>query len=181
VVTVLGKKALQVWDAQDGRKPRRLDVGIENIHDFSFSPDGKIIAAVGFQFEPEKPLAVHRVKFVDFATGSQFAKSEWDKQGDVWRLSCSPDSKTVAIAARGRPMQIKLANGRTRSDGSRADVTISCVDSESGHERREIVIPESYVNSLAFSPDGQLLAAGTSFDWELRSQMRSWLMGRYWE
>ncbi len=81
-------------------------------------------------------------------------------------MAVSPDGKTVAIAARGRAKQIKMADGRTRSDGSRADSTISWVDSESGQERREIVIPESYVNSLAFSADGKLLAAGTSFHWE---------------
>ncbi|MFI5460760.1 MAG: WD40 repeat domain-containing protein, partial [Isosphaerales bacterium] len=81
-------------------------------------------------------------------------------------MAASPDGKTVAIAARGRPALIKLADGRTRSDGRRADSTISWVDSESGHQRRAIVIPESYVNSLAFSTDGQLLAAGTSFHWE---------------
>jgi WD40 repeat protein len=81
-------------------------------------------------------------------------------------MAVSPDAKTVAIAARGRPKQIQMADGRMRSDGSRADSTISRVDSESGQERREIVIAESYVNSLAFSPDGQLLAAGTWFHWE---------------
>jgi WD40 repeat protein len=78
-------------------------------------------------------------------------------------MAVSPDGKTVAIAARGRPKQIQMADGRMRSDGSRADSTISWVDSESGQERREIVIAESYVNSLAFSPDGQLLAASTWF------------------
>ncbi|MGO9463702.1 MAG: hypothetical protein ACLQVF_06030 [Isosphaeraceae bacterium] len=35
VVTDLGGKTLQLWDAQDGRKLRRLDVGIESIRDFS--------------------------------------------------------------------------------------------------------------------------------------------------
>jgi WD40 repeat protein len=101
VVTDLGEEALQVWDAQDGRKLGSLDVGIDNIHDFSFSPDGKIIAAVGFLFEPGKQLTVHRVTFVDFATGRQLAKGEWDEQGDVWRLSVSPDGKTVATSSDG--------------------------------------------------------------------------------
>ena len=81
VVTDLGEKALQVWDAGDGRKLRRLDVGIENFRDFRFSPDGKVVAAVGFEFESEKRLTVYRVTFVDFATGRQLAKGEWDQQG----------------------------------------------------------------------------------------------------
>jgi WD40 repeat protein len=87
-----------------------------------------------------------------------------DRSGNA--VAVSPDSKTVAIAARGRPKQIKLADGRTVSDRRESDSTISWVDSESGNERREIVIPESFVNSLAFSPDGRLLAAGTSFQWD---------------
>ncbi len=98
---ISGEQALQVWDAQDGRKLRRLDVGIENIHDFRFSPDGKVIAAVGFQFEPEKQLVIHRLSFVDFATGRQLAKSEWNEREDVWRLSFSPDGKIVATSSDG--------------------------------------------------------------------------------
>jgi WD40 repeat protein len=39
--------------------------------------------------------------------------------------------------------------------------TIVWLDSLTGHVRREIVIPESGVRSLAFSPDGQAIAAGT--------------------
>jgi len=110
VVTDLGKQALQVWDARDGRKLRRLDVGIENIHDFSFAPDGKVIAAVGFQFEPEQRLTVHRVTLVDFATGRQLAKREWDKRADV--LAIAPDGKIAATSSDGGFRLWNVATGK---------------------------------------------------------------------
>ena len=132
VVTDLEEKALQVWDAHDGRTLRHLDVGIENIHDFSFAPDGKTIAAVGFQFEPEKRFTVHRVTLVDFASGRQLAKGEWDEQGDVWRLSFSPDGKTVA----------------TSSDGG-----FRLWNSATGEQLLEVPLKGENLRSICFSPD----------------------------
>jgi RNA polymerase sigma factor (sigma-70 family) len=44
LVTDTQESSLQFWDAQDGRKLREIDVGFEQIHDFAFSPDGKMIA-----------------------------------------------------------------------------------------------------------------------------------------
>ncbi len=48
-----------------------------------------------------------------------------------------------------------------RYDDSTAETTIVWLDTRTGHVRREIVIPESTVTCLAFSPDGRAVAAGT--------------------
>jgi RNA polymerase sigma factor (sigma-70 family) len=132
VVTDLAEKFLQVWDAQDGRMLRRLDVGIENFCDFRFSPDGKTIAAVGSQLEPEKRLPVYRVTFVDFATGRQLAKSEWHQQRDVWRLAFSPDGKTVATSG---------------AEGFRLWNIATC------EQLLEVLLKHTIDRSIDFSPD----------------------------
>jgi WD40 repeat protein len=184
VVTDLGEEALQVWDPQDGRKLRRLDVGIGNIRDFGFAPDAKIIAAVGFQFEPDRRLVVYRVVFVDFATGRQLSKGEWEEQGDVWRLSFSPDGKIVATSSNKAFRLWSVATGEQllevpRNRGSLQSICFSPdpashllaygVDREVclwdliakkevrrlGHDKNDSVV------CFAFSPDGSRLASAS--------------------
>jgi WD40 repeat protein len=64
---------------------------------------------------------------------------------------------------RGPGTRLKLADGQTRFSSATASSTIIWLNSQTGHARREILIPESNVLSLAFSPDGQSIAAGTLF------------------
>jgi len=191
VVTDLGEKALQVWGAQDGRKLRRLDVGIENFRDFRFSPDGKIIAAVGFQFEPEKRLTVYRVTFVDFASGRQLAKGESDQRGDVWRLSFSPDGKIVAtsgeegfrlwnIATGERLLEVPLKRTIRRSIGfspdpashllAFTDDSAVCLwDLASKKEVRRLSHDkDDDVTCFAFSFDGSRVASAGRVEGEVR-------------
>src|SRR5262249_49753487 len=54
----------------------------------------------------------------------------------------------------------KLADGQISYDRSSAASTIVWLDSQTGHVRREIEIPQSNVQLLAFSPDGQYVAVG---------------------
>jgi WD40 repeat protein len=47
-----------------------------------------------------------------------------------------------------------------RFDGSTATSTIAWLDTQTGRALREIEIPEYAITSLAFSPDGKLIASG---------------------
>jgi WD40 repeat protein len=164
VVTDVGRKVLQVWDAQDGRKRQILDAGLENIRDFRFSPDGKTIAAVGVQFEPEKRLTVRRVTFVDFATGRQLAKCERDDQGDIGGPSFSPDVKIVAT---GGDEGFRLWNTAT------------------GEQSLEVALKPNSRRSIRFSPDpaSHLLAftSGSSvclWDMASKKEVRQFAHGK---
>jgi WD40 repeat protein len=53
---------------------------------------------------------------------------------------------------------IKLANEEVRQDRSSAGTMIVWLDTETGHVRREIEIPQSQVQRLALSPDEQSIA-----------------------
>ena len=81
-------------------------MGIETVRDFAFSPDGKLIAAVGFQYEPERNLVVHYLTFSDAATGRLVRRGEWDEQHDVWRIAYAPDGKTVATMSTDRTLRL---------------------------------------------------------------------------
>ena len=91
-----GKLGLQVWDARDGRKVRRLDIGVDNIHDFAFSPDGKTLAATCFGLDRQKRLIVHRLIFTDFASGREISTDRRGARSAALRLAFAPDGKTIA-------------------------------------------------------------------------------------
>ena len=101
------------------------------------------------------------MRVIDPASGDlRFEESSWSPAG-----AFAPDGRSLAIVREGRGKEIKLANGQVRGDSSTAPSTIVWLDSRTGHVRREIEVPESRVECLAFSPDGQAIAAGTSFQW----------------
>jgi hypothetical protein len=76
VVTTNGKLGLQVWDARDGRKVRRLDLGGDDIRDFALSPDGKAVAAICSGLDRKKRMFVYRLIFIDFVAGSEITRIE---------------------------------------------------------------------------------------------------------
>jgi WD40 repeat protein len=96
VVTDNGKLGLQVWDARDGRKVRRLDLGMDNIRDFALSPDGKTLAATCLGLDPQKRMVVNRLIFTDFATGREITRIEGGQDHAALKLDFAPDGKTIA-------------------------------------------------------------------------------------
>ncbi len=51
------RHGLVVRDARNANKLREIDLDIGETQDFAFAPDGKTIAAVGFQIEPKRNVA----------------------------------------------------------------------------------------------------------------------------
>jgi RNA polymerase sigma factor (sigma-70 family) len=87
---------LQVWDARDGRKLRRIDAGVEQVHDFAWSPDGRLIAVVGFGLVPERNLVLPQLTILDVASGRPVRRGVWDWLSGEDELAFAPDGKTVA-------------------------------------------------------------------------------------
>jgi WD40 repeat protein len=148
--------SVRSWDIATGEAKRHIEPEVAEVtrrrgpgnfaHSGFLAADGKKLSTIGKA----------GVRVTDLVKTPRAITS---RPGNA--LAVALDGKSVAIAARGRPAEIKLADGRIRHDATQADSTISWVDSDSGQVRREFVVPESFVESLAFSPDGQLLAAAT--------------------
>jgi WD40 repeat protein len=150
------------WDVVTENLPgrqRRLDLGLDRVSKAIFSPDGRSVAMIGDD----------GVQVVDVDRGEVHFK----ETAMLTACEFAPDGRSLVIVRRGFGKTIKLANGRMRFDNSTAESTIVWLDTGTGHVRREIEIPRSTVNCLAFSPDGQAIAAGVLLYHPERGVIRS--------
>ncbi|MEU9397624.1 WD40 repeat domain-containing protein [Streptomyces sp. NPDC048324] len=138
---------LQLWDITAIHDPKRLKI-LADSHDFSFrslafSPDGRVLAAVGgqepFQLwdvsDPRHARVLHQFP--------QNTKAAWEDQ-----LTFSPDGRLLATLA--------------SSDGRVAlwNVTDPRHPIQAGHTKRNQPPGESST-AMAFSPTGDLIATGS--------------------
>ena len=72
----------------------------------------------------------------------------------------SRDGASKAIVRTIRGKSTKLADGTIRSDRASAGSMVVWIETQTGHVRREIEIPQADVQCLALSPDEQLIAVG---------------------
>jgi WD40 repeat protein len=209
VVTDGGQYRLMVLDARDGKILRQIDLGFEGIGDLVFSPDGKTIAAVGFQLEPKRNVVVNHLVLADAATGRVVHRAGWDDQDNVGRVAYVPDGKTIATVSSDSTLRLwdvaatkllhrerlvregKLAPKSiafSPDAGSRLlailwQETIDLWDVAHLRRARSIAIDRQYrPNCLMFSLDGTILAAGVASSGE---EIRLWrvedgtLIGRF--
>jgi len=172
----LNKEVVSVWDARTGKLLRSMTPAGQMITALAFSPDGKSLAGGDFV-----------IKVWDARTGA--IKRKLASQGDqVSRLAFSPDGGLLATAANALVLwdaktgMRKGAFGLVRfenavvdalaisPDGStlatnNGDNTLRLWNLRTGTLQRTI-IADTDAQSLTFSPDGRLLAAGVSL-WDV--------------
>jgi RNA polymerase sigma factor (sigma-70 family) len=124
-----GMNAVRLWDTTTGRLLRTLEGHEQPLLASCFSPDGKLLASGSLD---------QTIRLWDAATGKELRKWKTD-QYPAQSLSFSADSKLLAVGSGGPAVHLW-------------DVT-------TGEElQRPEKAHKGQVNSVAFSPDGKILA-----------------------
>jgi RNA polymerase sigma factor (sigma-70 family) len=125
--------AIRLWDAATGKLLRILEGHQRPLLTSSFSPDGKILASGSFD---------QTIRLWDVTTGKELRKLK-GPQHLVQSLSFSPDSKVLAVGGSGPAVRLwDVATGEELQRPGR--------------------VHTGQVHSVAFSPDGRMLATAAA-------------------
>jgi WD40 repeat protein/beta-lactamase regulating signal transducer with metallopeptidase domain len=143
---------LRLWNVETGKEIRKIDAHKAMVGRVLFSPDGKVLASRGG--------LDGTVKVWDPATGAQLQKIVGLNNINPWRfnhdmaLAISPDSKTLVTTARNTIQDGDPAAKKTAKPGC-----LLFYDIGSGQELKRLE-SNSYGITVAYSPDGKMLATG---------------------
>jgi WD40 repeat protein len=158
LATVLGNSAVQLWDVETGKEIRQLKGPSNGVATVHFAPDGKSLATRGFdrttsvlETQSGKQLAQVKSKQTDAAIRFIARGGTTGSEG----LAFSHDGKTIATAEMEFGMQ-------------KTTITLKLSDAQTAKEIRQIDASQGGVTSVAFSPDGKILAYGSGNSIHLR-------------
>jgi WD40 repeat protein len=158
LVTTVGNGEADVWDSRTGTLLRRLP-GTGVAEEALFSTDGSELAVVHFPKLSAKAVAA-------FATLPPATIDIWDpRSGRHLRTITGPavTSQITGIESFA-PLSIAISpNGHYVALGG-ADASIEAWDVRAGRQVASLPLDNHWARSVAWSPDGHMLAAGTAAD-----------------
>jgi len=144
---------IRLWDIETMQIVRTLEGHTDFVSNVAFSPDGTLLAS-GSCTKREVKCIAGEVRVWDLESG-QVIHTFGGQTALVMDVAFSPDGKLLASASLG-------------GTGRMFDATVKLWDVKTGKEVHTLVhTSESFgsgVRSIAFSPDGQLLASGSAWD-----------------
>ncbi len=157
LVTVEKPGRLRLWDVASGRERRQWHQARGEEYDHPvFSPNGRTVAVSVHRFDEATRKSE---SFIDLWDTTALTEHRRRIPGDwarLWDLKFSPDGTMLATASR----DTEIYEGNTLIGADKGSTRLW--DLATGRERRRFLVDRLDANSLAFSPDGRLLAVAVS-------------------
>jgi len=129
---------VRLWDVRSGHSVRTLKGHVDTIHGLAFSPDGRwlVSGSGGSRIAPRPENFL--IKWWEVASGRD-VRTTMSPQGDILSLAVDPSGRLLAYGT-------STGTVRLIQFGTGADVQV-------------LIGRTSFVESIAFSPDGHWLAS----------------------
>jgi len=175
-------QTIRLWDTATWTEVKRLELRASVVWSIAFAPDGKTLVSGGFEMEVPEIV----IRFWDIATGKEIRQAR-GHSGALRAVLYSPDGKSVVSGGFDLTLRVWDAatakellpttghqggaisalvyspTGKFLAAGSQqGERSIRVWETATGKEVHTLPLDHTDLWSVAFSPDGTLLAAATA-------------------